>query len=279
MEDIQSKDMEERYVKGLKISNKISERAIREAIKDLGLFDGANVLDVPCGIGNHILWMLDKNDKINITGIDLGKKQLAYAKNLLEKNYPDANYKLESKDINNLKFKDNSFDFIWCCDGLWPGAPEMGCLVKEPYDVLKYFIKIAKPGAKIVVVFWTSQKLLAGYPYLETALNNTKAGNRPFEVNDNPDLHILRTPSWFKKVGLKKIKVKSYACDIYVNPETKTLLPQICQMFWGAAQKEVSEEIWQKYTDIINPKSSNYLFNEDYTGILTYTTYIASVEK
>ncbi len=238
-------NMEDIYVEALKVSNKISERAIREAIKDLGLFAGAKVLDVPCGIGNHISWMLDENDKVNITGIDIGKKQLAYAKNLVAEKDPDANCKFQENDINKLELEDNYFDFIWCCDGLWPG------------------------------------KLLSGYPHLESALNNTKTANRPFRENGNPDLHILRTPSWFKKVGLNKITVKSYAADIYnVNPDMFAVMPLLFQMFWSQAKPEVSEEIWQKYTDIINPKSENYLLKDDcYTGLMTYTTYIATVEK
>ncbi|PID94221.1 MAG: hypothetical protein CSA95_04070 [Bacteroidetes bacterium] len=274
-------NMEEIYVEALKVSNKISERAIREAIKDLGLFAGAKVLDVPCGIGNHISWMLDENDKISITGIDIGKKQLAYAKNLLAEKHPDANYKFQENDINKLELEDNYFDFIWCCDGLWPGPPEMGCLAEEPYDILKDFIRIAKPGAKIVVVFWSSQKILSGYPYLESALNNTRTANRPFREKGNPDLHILRTPAWFKKVGLDKITVKSYAADIYnVNPDMFSVMPLLFKMFWSQAKSEVSEEIWQQYTDIINPKSENYLLKDDcYTGLMTYTTYIATVEK
>ncbi len=265
--------MEDIYVEALKVSNKISEIAIREAIKDLGLFAGAKVLDVPCGIGNHISWMLDENDKVNITGIDIGKKQLAYAKNLIAEKYPDANCQFQENDINKLELEDNYFDFIWCCDGLWPGSQEMGCLAEEPYDILKDFIRIAKPGAKIAVVFWSSQKLLSGYPYLESALNNTKTGNRPFGENG--------TPSWFKKVGLNKITVKSYAADIYnVNPDMIAVLPQFFNMFWGQAKPEVSEEIWAKYTDIINPKSENFLLKDNcYTGLITYTTYIATVEK
>ncbi|PID55726.1 hypothetical protein CSB45_14665 [candidate division KSB3 bacterium] len=256
-------------------------------MKDLSLFDGAKVLDVPCGIGNHALWMLQENSKITFTGVDIAKKLLDYAKDLAGKNYPQADVIFQEGDINTLAFPDNSFDYIWCCDGLWPGPKEMGCLAETPYDILKNFMRIAKPGAKIAVAFWSSQKLLPGYPYVESALNNTNAGNRPFKEGNDPDLHILRTPAWFKKVGLNKFEVKTYAADISgLDPDTPNAMPQICAMMWGAAevggssQQEVSSEIWQKFKDITNPESENCIFKkDDYAGFLTYTSYIATVEK
>ncbi len=273
--------MEHNYIEILGLSNKMNEGAIRSAIKDLGLFDGANVLDVPCGIGNHISYMLDENDKINVAGIDFSKNHLDYARQLNKKKHPDANCKFQEGDINNLDLPDDSFDFIWCCDGLYPGPKEIGCLAEEPYDILKDFVRIAKPCAKIAVVFFTSKKLLAGYPLLEAALDNVATAHKLFTDKTNPDLHILRTPSWFRKCGLTKVTVKSYAADLYdLDSDMISFLPNFCNMFWDQSKAELSQETWEQYMDIVNPKSDNFIFNkDDYTGLFTYTTYIATVEK
>ncbi len=272
--------MEHNYAEVLELSNKMNEKAIRNAIKDLGLFDGAKVLDVPCGIGNHISYMLDENDKINITGIDFFKNHLDYARQLNEKKHPNANYNFQEGDINNLTLPDNSFDFIWCCDGLYPGPKEIGCLVEKPYDILKNFVRIAKNGAKIVVVFFTSKRLLSGYPLLEAALENIENPYMPFADKTDPSLHVLRTPSWFKKCGLTKVAVKSYAADLYnMDNDVVAFLPEFCNMFWGKSKESLNPELLQLYSDITNPKSDKCIFTKDYAGVFTYTAYIATVEK
>ncbi len=273
--------MEHNYVEGLVISNKMNEKAIRKAIKDLELFDGANVLDVPCGIGNHISYMLDENANINVTGIDFSKNHLAYAHELNQKQHPNVNCTFEEGDINNLELPDNSFDFIWCCDGLYPGDKEIGMLVEEPYDVLKDFARIAKPGAKIAVGFFTSKRLLAGYPLLEAALDDDETAHKPFTKETDPELDILCTPAWFKKTGLTNIEVRTYAVDLYnLDKEMIEWLPAFCNIFWAQSQAKVGEEVWQQYIDIIDPSSANFIFDKDsYTGLFTYTIYIATVEK
>ncbi len=269
--------MEHNYVESLVLSNKMNEKAIRKAIKDLELFDAANVLDVPCGIGNHISYMLDENPNINVTGIDFSKNHLAYAQELNQKHHPNINCTFQEGDINNLGLPDNSFDFIWCCDGLYPGDKEMGMLVEEPYDVLRDFVRIAKSGAKIAIGFFTSKRLLAGYPIVEATLADAEI----FTKNANPELDILCTPAWFKKIGLTKIEVKSYAVDLYnLDKNMIEWLPTFCNLIWAQSQNKVSEEVWQQYTDIIDPKSANFIFDKDsYTGLFTYTIYIATVEK
>jgi len=58
----------EDYIKNLENSNRISEKATRDAIHELGLFTGCKVLDIPCGIGNHAVWMTEGNDRLEVTG-------------------------------------------------------------------------------------------------------------------------------------------------------------------------------------------------------------------
>jgi hypothetical protein len=49
-------------------------------------------------------------------------------------------------------------------------------------------------------------------------------------------------------------------------------------MFWGRSEQEVSKEIWNKFTEITNPDSSNYILkNENYAGFLTYTIFVGEV--
>lgn len=272
-------DNEELYVKALKASNELSKEAVCSAIDDMKLFDNAKILDVPCGNGNQTLWMLQNNPNIDVTAVDIGSKQLEYAKNLISKRIPNALCKFAQDDINKLNFEDNSFDIVWCCNGLWAGSKEIGCLAEEPYDILKNFKRMTRTGGKIIVLFWSSQKLFPGYPFVETALNATKIANRPMEETKNPELHMLNAGKWLKKVGLKNIQIKTYVANLH-QLKDKNALQMIFPMFYEGTQEEVKPEIWQKYQEIIDPTSKNCVFTqEDYAGFITYTAFVGEVEK
>ena len=154
----------EEYICMLDISNRLTEKAMRDAIRELGLFDGCRVLDLPCGIGNHSLWMADECPAADITGMDIAEEHLAYAVKLAAEQKIYGRVSFEKGDMKKPAIADDGFDFLWCCDGLWPGSPEQGCINEEPYTVLKEFKRIVKPGGTIALVFWTAQKLLPGYP-------------------------------------------------------------------------------------------------------------------
>ncbi len=272
----------EDYIKNLENSNRISEKAIRDAIHKLGLFTGCKVLDIPCGIGNHAVWMVEENDRIEVTGADFAEEHLNYAKMLAEKKRLSSQIVFEKSNINNLEYKENSFDFVWCCDGLWPGPVEVGCLAEEPYDILSEMARITKSGGTIAVLFWSGQKLLPGYPLLESRLNSTLAANIPVTPESDPDLHYMRASLWFEKTGLKNIKTRTYAADIRgpFNNEDKEILPGLMNMFWGAAKAEVPTESWAQYRSLTDPRSGNFIFNRiDYAGFLTYTMFTGEVVK
>jgi len=272
----------EYYIQALEGSNKTTEKAIRSAIRELGLFDECRVLDIPCGIGSHALWMLEENPSIIITGIDVSEEHLEYARNLVQQKEGQKQTVFIKKDINKLDFSDNSFDFIWCCDGLWQGPAEMGCVSTEPYNILASMSRITKPGGKIAVLFWSYQKLLPGYPMLETALNATVSANRPFIPGANPELHFMRTPLWLKKTGLVNIKTQTFPADIQgpLNIQAKNYLQMFFNMFWGRAEKEVTPEVWKQYRELTSPDFGDYILGrDDYAGFITYTMFSGEVKK
>ncbi|MBI9108517.1 MAG: class I SAM-dependent methyltransferase [Spirochaetales bacterium] len=272
----------EDYIKNLENSNRISEKAIRGAIHELGLFPGCSVLDIPCGIGNHSVWMAEGNDGIKITGADFAVEHLNYATKLAEEKGLSSQIVFEKSDINNLDYLENSFDFVWCSDGLWPGPVETGCLAEEPYEILAEMAGITKIGGTIALLFWSSQKLLPGYPLLESELNATLAANIPVTPETDPDLHYMRAPLWLKRIGLKNIKSRTFAADIRwsADDEDEKSVSGLLDMFWGRAHAEVSPESWSQYKSITDLNSENCIFNRpDYAGFLTYTMFTGEVVK
>ncbi len=270
------KNASEVYIKSLENANKITENAIRSAIGALGLFNGCNVLDVPCGIGNHALWMAQDTPNSNIIGVDFLEEHIDYARRLKIQMVNPVSVVFEKGDINNLNFKDDLLDFIWCCDGLWPGPVESGCVAETPFDILESLKRIVKPGGTIALLFWSSQKLLPGYPLIEAALNACPSSLLPMTENQPPELHFMRAPSWLAKAGFVNIRSRTFCADICgpLDNEYKEALHKIFDMLWRAAEREAAPRVRAVYKLLIDPQSDEYILaNPDYAGFITYTMF------
>ena len=66
---------------------------------------GSSILDLGCGTGRDSCFFASKGFKV--TGIDVSKKMIAYAKNKCKK----PNFKI--MDIQNIQLKEESFDLVW----------------------------------------------------------------------------------------------------------------------------------------------------------------------
>jgi len=73
--------------------------------KFIELLQGNKILDVACGPGHDTDYLMKKG--FNCLGIDLSKKMIEFAKKRHKGKFRVA-------DFLNLKFKENSFDGIWC---------------------------------------------------------------------------------------------------------------------------------------------------------------------
>ncbi len=269
----------EQYIRALDTIGRLSEPAKRNAIKALALPDESRILDLPCGIGSQICWFLDEYPQVSVTGADLAEEHIAFARERLQRSDKTRSCELVLADMNNLELENDSFDLIWCCDGLWPGPKDMGCPAEEPYDILDGLVRITRPGGRVAIAFWSSQKLLPGFADLEATLNATKGTMRLFHPSTNPELHFMRTPAWLRRAGLTDIEVKSFAADLCApfDELEREGLAILFNMLWEPAEPEVSESTWEKYSSLANPESDSFILNDiNYAGLLTYTMYVGT---
>jgi len=80
-------------------------KPVMEAIKTI--FNPKNLLDVGCGRGTFCAYA--KNVGIDAVGID-------FSKWAIENPYPRAKGLIQIGDVRDIKFPDNSFDFVFCTD-------------------------------------------------------------------------------------------------------------------------------------------------------------------
>ncbi|MFX1451459.1 MAG: class I SAM-dependent methyltransferase [Promethearchaeota archaeon] len=260
-------------ISSYEILTKFREPLIYRIIKSLNIPQGSKGLDAGCGIGSITKQLSEEiGENGYVTGLDLSKDFVSYAKN----KYKTKNVEFEEGNINALPFNDNSFDWVWSADTVWPGPKELGCPSEDPLPIIKEYHRVIKPGGSIFLLFWSSQKLLPGYPILEAVLNNTSSATAPFTKTMNPNNHVLNASSWLEQSGFKNINVKTYLEDIAapLSENDKKALKFLFQMFWGGAEAEIGKNDWKTFERIRDPSSSDYILNNKYYyGFYTYTLF------
>jgi hypothetical protein len=86
----------------------------------------------------------------------------------------------------------------------------------------------------------------------------------------------MNAKNWLINSGFKDASAKTYVADIKgpLDQNTRRALQILFQMFWGEAEKTVSQEDWNKYENITNPHSrENILDRNHYYGFYTYTLF------
>jgi demethylmenaquinone methyltransferase/2-methoxy-6-polyprenyl-1,4-benzoquinol methylase len=184
------------YLQSLVVTGPLIEPVIRSAIQALDLPPGSMGLDAGCGIGHQALLLAEAVGGVgHVTGIDLSREFLAYARDIAEKAGMSEQVTFQEGDVKSLPFDDDTFDWVWSanCAGYAPG---------EPLPLLKELARVVKPGGSVIILAWSSQQLLPGYPMLEARLNATSSGIAPFARGMRPELHFLRMPGWFRRAGM-----------------------------------------------------------------------------
>lgn len=253
--------------------SKFREPLLNSLIKSLNIPPGSNGLDAGCGIGSVTKLLAETvGENGHVIGIDLSNDFITYARN----NNLTKNNQFKEGDINSLDFNDNSFDWLWSADTLWPGPKELGCPAEDPLPIIKEFYRVIKPGGSVFILFWSSQKLLPGYPLLEARLNTTSSATAPFIKGMKPINHILNARYWLEKADFKDISVKTYLGDIIapLSKNDRNVLDFLFQMFWGESESEISEIDWKEFKRICDPNSDDYILNnQHYYGFYTYTLF------
>ena len=103
------------------------------------------VLDVGCGIGGTTRYLAGKFPGAEVTGISISEEQIARAGELASERGV-KNAKFELCDALDMKYADDSFDFVWACES-GEHMPDKGKYIREMTRVLK-------PGGRIVVATW-----------------------------------------------------------------------------------------------------------------------------
>ena len=168
--------------------------------------------------------------------------------------------------MNRLPFDADSFDWAWSADCVGYPAGEL-------MPVLKEMLRVVRPGGNIVLLAWSSQQVLPGYPLLEARLNATCSAYLPFLKDKCPDQNFLQVPRWFQEAGLEAIQAQTFVGTVQapLDAGQRTALISLFEMLWGQPQPEVSQEDWREFQRLCRPGSSDFIL--DMPGYYAFFTY------
>lgn len=261
--------------------HRLTEPAVRSAISLLPVVPGSRGLDLACGNGDHSIWLAQSLSSTGkVVGLDISADCLHQAMQSSANEGFNEKLAFILGDLSCLPFPDHIFDWVWCADCLWPGPRSQGFLGMDPLPNLHELARVTRPGGTVVLLFWSSQKLLPGHPILEARLNATPAACYPFQEGWEPRSHILSAPLWMNEAGLLDIRSRTFAADIQgpLGDQAQDDLQLCFQMLWGRATEELPEEERERSRVLCKKSSPDFIASQpSYYGFITYTLFTGQV--
>jgi demethylmenaquinone methyltransferase/2-methoxy-6-polyprenyl-1,4-benzoquinol methylase len=258
------------YIQRLVEANPLRESLLRSVIQSLQLPPGSRGLDIGCGLGFQELLLAEAiGTGGHVTGLDILPEFLAYAEALAAQAALSEQVMFRQGDMNCLPFEADSFDWAWSVDCAGYPAGEWMPLLHE-------MMRVVRPGGSIILLAWSSQQLLPGYPVLEARLNATCSAYLPFLSGKRPDENFLRAARWLQEVGMEDIRAQTFVRTVQspLDPAERTALLSLFDMLWGQPQPEVSPEDWKEYQRLCTSGSSDLVLDlPGYYGFFTYSMF------
>jgi SAM-dependent methyltransferase len=258
------------YIQNLLEANPLREPLLRTVIQSLQLPAGSHGLDAGCGIGLQALLLAQAIGlEGHITAMDIDPELLAFGSDLTARAGYATQITFREGNVNDLPFEDNHFDWVWSADCIGYPFGELASLLKE-------LARVIKPGGSVILLAWSSQQLLPGYPLLEARLNGTCSAYQPYLKGTNPELNFMRALRPFRAAGLEDARAQTFTGDVQgpLNSAQRTALLSLMEMLWGEPQPEVSAEDWQAYQRLCLPGSADFILDlPDYYAFYTYTLF------
>jgi demethylmenaquinone methyltransferase/2-methoxy-6-polyprenyl-1,4-benzoquinol methylase len=134
----------------------------------------------------------------------------------------------------------------------------------------------------VILLGWSSQQLLPGYPLLEARLNATCSGYIPFFKEQSPEVNFLRALRVFQDAGLEDLCAQTFVGDVCAPLQSgeRAALTSLFQMLWSAPQPEASAEDIAEYKRLCLPGAPEFILDlPDYYAFFTYTVFSGKVPK
>lgn len=257
-----------------RVSFPLREPILRAAIEALQPPPGSQGLDAGCGIGLPTLLLAEAVGPAgHVVGLDLCPELLVHAEVVAREAGLSRRVSFREGDLRELPFEDDTFNWAWSADCV-------GYAPLDPLPLVRELARVVKPGGIVVVLAWSSETLLPGYPLLEARLRATAAGVAPFARGKRPELHFLRTLGWFREAGLDSPNAQTFVGDAHapLTDDVRQALIALFEMRWPGVEEELKQEDRAVYRRLCTPESPDFIVNRpDYYAFFTYSMFYAHV--
>lgn len=262
------------YIQKGGVTNPLRVPTLQAVIRSLQLPLGSRGLDAGCGLGFQAMLLAEAvGPSGHITGLDISPEFLVHAGQMVKQAGLSARISFQEGSVTQLPFEGNTFDWAWSADCV-------GYVPLEPIPLVKELARVVKPGGKVVILAWSSEKLIPGYPILEARLNATKAGIAPFMKGKDPELHFLQALGWFRELGMTDIAAHTFVGDVFapLQHDIRNALVELFQMRWPGMESELAAEDWAEYQRLCLPESPDFVLDHpNYYAFFTYSMFQGKV--
>lgn len=246
------------YIDNLRRIGRLNRLLVQQAVGILNPRRASSGLDVACGIGLDTCLLGERvGPEGHITGLDISLEMLDTArKQAVQAPHPKV-FDFRQGRLDELPFQDASFDWIWCKDAFWPIAD----MLNDPIAGLEEFARVLRPGGSVALLFWTSQKLLSGYPELEARLNLEMTQVMPYLKNVPPKRHFPRAYGWLREAGFVDVEVQGLSTCVGgpMDEDLQDSMTCVFDMFYSEMQSRLSATDWSLLHKLVSPTSPDYL--------------------
>jgi demethylmenaquinone methyltransferase/2-methoxy-6-polyprenyl-1,4-benzoquinol methylase len=126
----------------------------------------------------------------------------------------------------------------------------------------------------VIILAWSSQQLLPGYPVREAHLNGTSLGIGPFAEGTAPELHFSHMMWWFRRAGMEEVTGQTFAGDVCapLSEEMRSALTALIEMRWV--------DVGAEYQRLCLAKSRDFILDiPDYYAFYTYSMFRGRVSE
>lgn len=266
------KEPASKYTEQLETIGYLTEPAIRKAIGELDLAPGGLGLDAGCGDGRHAIWLADAMaPNGRVIGLDLSAGHVQAATRNAELAGLSDRVEFKQGNVLCLPFEDETFDFAWCADTLWPAYVDTELGVKE-------LARVIKPGGTVALAYWTSQLFFPGYPQLEAQFNLAVAQAVPY-LKVPPDQQYFFAMSWLTSTGLENVIARTFLSEACA-PLTAKMSDSVCasmNMFLRECRHLLLDKDRKLFDRLCDPESDEFLLNRpDYFCFVAYTVFMGT---
>lgn len=262
--------------------NRFMAQAYREATATLDLAAASHGMDAGCGPGGLLpLLVAATGGSGRITAVDVSLPHLDHALDLVTRHGVQDRIELRQADLQGkLPFADDSFDWVWCADVLWPARfPDPGAVISE-------FRRVVRPGGLIALYYGDFYRGLTmpGQPHLEHAIQ--RASSRRWMGTGSERTHQEHAARWLRLAGLEDIRRTCHMvqCHAPLDQDQRAYLQQYFAIEYGpvtfaeVAAVGVSKHAWQDWLSRLDPASADYVLDDpDYYCIQIATLTTAQV--